>query len=224
MDKTKITQRILTISSNVTEPLFEIIDELEKEIKRLDSIVVEKNESHLAIVNRYDNMSKETKQEMSTLRQLREIVGDEKKQLDRLKDNIDNNYEKLSQRSIFLSSRIVLLEEEILRLEKEKNSLQFFEDKKQKTEETINELQKEALTIRRQIENVKKEKGKVIFELDKNISDKQKEFEEQLKKVLPTFEELKEIRKELDIREVDLKLIESRYKKLYAEKGAGFKV
>lgn len=88
-------------------------------------------------------------------------------------------------------------------------------------------LQKET----KDLNTVKEEYNTVLRKTTKAIEDEKsiletikKDIEEKRKIVIPTIEELDIRAKALDEKEEGLKIIEARYKKLYGEHGANFKV
>ena len=224
MDKQKIKQQISDIFNSSVKSLFDITDKLEERICGLESVISEKTEALLKISTEYDNISKQISQEKREFTQTREVTRKESEQLKTLQFNVEKNYKKLENENNILSSRLLNLKEEISRLMKEKESIQVFEGIKLNLIKDIDKYKTEILDIKKQIETTKKEKGKTIFDLDNEITNKRKEQEKLLEKVIPSFEGVKERTKELDIRERDLKVVENRYRKLYTEKGASFKV
>ncbi len=224
MDKNKIIQEISNISGKAVKPLFIITDELEKNINELNSILSEKTGNLITISNEYENISGKIKVEKREIVQARDINRKENLRLDTKKESVEKVYTKLEHENNVLSNRIVNLKEEISRLEKEKSSIEIFEGIKSNLIRDVDIYKKEILDLNKQIEKIGKDKNKTIFDLDKVISDKEQEQEEQLNRVIPSLNKVKERTKELDIKEQDLRVIESRYKKLYTEQGASFKV
>lgn len=156
--------------------------------------------------------------------QLLDILDNAVQPLSDIVSGLEKAQNRLESQNVTLSSNAEKLKDEILILKKEKDNFKLFESLNNRLVRNIDKYKTEILSLHKQVERVKQEKYKTIFDLDDIIKEKKQEQEQLFQRVIPDIKDIKRRVRELDILETDLKIIEKRYKKLYTAKGAGFKV
>ena len=223
----ELKQTILKQLLNEVDKLFTGIDGAQKELSMVNNDIIRSGQELVQVNTEVANLRKEKNDILKQVRQEQTELQKEKESILMLKNE--------SAQSIFRANaalKTILNETETARQAKAEldNEIRSIEPMKKVTislEKTINNLTGDVKMVESEIKTLTsqrdgldkeiKEKNKELVSLDKQITEKNKE-------ILPTLESLSDREKKVKEREAGIMIIEQRYKKLYGDKGAGFKI
>jgi chromosome segregation ATPase len=219
-----------SFSRNVNETfglLQEVINEIELANKKLLSVTLE----YSTVVENTNKLNKETNDSIVSLQ--RDINSFNKE-----KEEFNNSVNKFNQtKSLFekdysnkVSSRDSIskeIETLSVKLESIKNQI----DAKETISKELKSLGEEVVSksdelnqLNQSIVDIKKDIDRMKLDGKKELQETILDIETRRKTVLPTIEMLNEREKSLNEKEKGIAIIEARYKRLYQEKGVGFKL
>lgn len=225
MDKNKITKQINSIVLSNIVPLFDIIDDLENKISSLNISIKDREDKLVILSKQYDEAYfKSVDEQKRTLDEKINLLRKEEEKLNKLRITNERDVNILILEKVKVADSISKLKKDIVRLNKDKEDISKYEIIKSEILDKISSLKKEQFEVNDSINADIESRNKRIKELDKIILDKESEHNTQLEKIIPTLAEIESRRKQVSIRENDVRTIVERYKKLYANQNAGFKV
>jgi chromosome segregation ATPase len=225
--KEKISRLVMGYIQNI----FSELDELESCIKEkkdtLHSLTVEADE--LAIKNK--ELRHENSDFLNNLRIEKDRLQSEKDLLNSKSAEIDVKIKVADKALNAIKESRDVLAKEIESLQEQKNGFGKFIEERDNLMSELNSLGKqieyklnEIKQANLAVEQVEKEKKAEIDKLEEEIKKLQKERDDAVKNILPKINELNERERILREREDAMNVVIERYKRLYGEKGAGFKV
>ena len=216
-------QRVSNIVNKNINDIYSAIDSNIKTLKEVDKDIREQTDKYVKLVAECDSITAEIKKEKRDINQTRDALVKKEGTVTRNVLRLEKELDKLSSDIVLLRKNIITLQEKKATLDKESRVVDTLKGIKSGLEKDVKKLKgefdKNSKSFEKSISDYKKEEVR----LTKSISVLEDKHEKELAKVLPKMEALDLREKAIKQKEGDLSIIEARYKKLYADKGAGFK-
>lgn len=225
--KQNITQTLIKNIDETFDSLQGVLDDIQSGKDKLANITLEyvKVSSDIEKINKEsDEKRLSLSKDINQFENYKQEFEISKKKFEQYKLETENDFvNKITSRDNLLKE-IELLEKKLTNLNDKIKASSVLSDK-------VDSLTKEITEKNTELDKINVAIDTSIITLEKQKVDSKKELDiardelEKVKKiVLPTIEQLNEREKKIAIKEESLKIIEERYKRLYADKGVGFKV
>lgn len=231
INNTLIAKELLNIINktifDVDNIVIKINEELEKKNKDLSDI----NLKFLEMSKVIDNLIVEKKETEKYIADIKNKLDEDILKFENEKNSFYNSYDK----ELLLLNKNIKNREVIEKEIEDKNKILISlnnkivgtESLKSELDNIIQDIQKKK-DILTNLDNTiierNKELNQLVLNSKKELDDIKLNKEKELNNLLPTIESLNARDKELKKKEADLDVVISRYKKLYEEKGGGFKI
>lgn len=227
----KLKQSIIRDISNQLDKVLTGIVKSENKLKQTENDIISKSEEYINLNIEVSELSDELINTRNEVRKGLDKLKEEKTSVKELRVKTDKRVSEAKTELAQLTETTERRSQDLSSIEKEIKSIEPMKKIK-------DSLEKEVISLNSKVKEFKEEKKLLEismrdtkFSFDKEISEKknelssiQKDIDTEKIRVLPKLEELQEREKAIVEKEKDLRIIEQRWKKLYQDKGKGFKV
>lgn len=215
-----------------------ISSDLFSEVSRLQKDIDLNNEKLTLIKSEYDNANIELSKALSNTERVKSESAEYKKSLEEKEKDLSFREIKLSKKiekdtkdTLDLVEQRNNLQSEIESLKKDISSYVVKKTDIDKLKEEEKEVKSIILNLKKEVDLLTIEKNNISSEVErskviakKELDDIAKEREARLSAIMPAISEFETREKNLLIKEESLKTVIARYKRLFGEKGAGFRI
>jgi len=223
-------QLIALFSRSVGQTLDELA-KLEEETSKVKSELSQASSRLIAVTAEANRIKAEAQDQLRQAENEMRKIDVARSELGAESDSFYQLKDKLSKEISENRDTIARQEEKITYLKNEVKSMELLRVAKESLETELNELNAKVTSASKDLSAQEAEHLVALNATLKELEAAKKELagtrannEKELNLILPRIEELNEREKQVKIKEEGLKTIEDRYKRLYAEKGANFKL
>lgn len=222
-----LKQRILKQLTNGVDVLFSSIDEAKIKLSNIEKSIVSTGQELLEVNSEVTLLRKEKNLIAKQISVENSSIQKEKNELVSLRKDTKDNVQRANKELTTIENQIKTFKQTKIELEKEIRSTESIKKLSVSLERNLNNLAKEIKEKNKELKSIATQEESFV----KSIKDKQRELssiEEVIlareKETLPKVEELNDREERIKEKEQALVVVENRYRKLYADKGARFKV
>lgn len=223
---------------NINEKITSEVGKLFSQLKELTDLKLAKEKELIEVGYRFMEMTKElalVKEEMYTAERVisseRNELDNEKQSLLKLKRDVKEEHFRLTKDIKNINEQTASRKEELKDVNEDIRKITPLRTVKESLEKDIERLKEYHTEQQGEHDELRTKHSDEVKDMDMEIRDREnelksvnKEISDRSRVVLPRVAELEEREKEISAKEEGLRVIEARYKKLYQDKGANFKI